>query len=95
MMRGNLMPGRSRDELYAQVAYCHPIGRVGTTGDIAEAVLFQVSGRAAFITGAALAVDGGETAWPGRRNSVATDLPRAVRGEGGGQCRGGLHDHAD
>ncbi|MBN1678161.1 MAG: SDR family oxidoreductase [Candidatus Thermoplasmatota archaeon] len=40
----------------------HPIGRVGTPEEVAHAVLFLVSDEAAFITGAALSIDGGLTA---------------------------------
>jgi NAD(P)-dependent dehydrogenase (short-subunit alcohol dehydrogenase family) len=36
-----------------------PLGRVGEAGEIGEAILFLASSRAAFITGAVLAVDGG------------------------------------
>jgi NAD(P)-dependent dehydrogenase (short-subunit alcohol dehydrogenase family) len=46
----------------AQIAAAHPIGRVGTATDIASGILFLASDNAAFITGAALAVDGGWTA---------------------------------
>ena len=41
-----------------------PLGRVGTTQDMADACLFLLSERAAFITGAELVVDGGRTALP-------------------------------
>jgi 3-oxoacyl-[acyl-carrier protein] reductase len=37
------------------------IGRLGETHDIAHAVLFLASDEAAFITGQALTVDGGQT----------------------------------
>jgi NAD(P)-dependent dehydrogenase (short-subunit alcohol dehydrogenase family) len=40
---------------------CHPLGRIGTPRDIAEAVLFLASEAASFITGATLVVDGGMT----------------------------------
>jgi len=43
------------------LALLHPIGRVGTTEDIAELVAFLASPRAGFITGAAYPVDGGLT----------------------------------
>jgi NAD(P)-dependent dehydrogenase (short-subunit alcohol dehydrogenase family) len=46
----------------------HPIGRIGTGGDIASAVLFLASDRASFITGEYLCVDGGYMAlgaWAG------------------------------
>lgn len=37
-----------------------PLGRDGQPGDVAEAVLFLVSGRASWLTGSKLVVDGGE-----------------------------------
>lgn len=39
----------------------HPIGRMGNPVDVANAVLFLVSDEASWITGAILAVDGGES----------------------------------
>jgi len=41
-----------------------PLGRLGTTGDMAHAALFLLSDGASFITGAELVVDGGATAKP-------------------------------
>ncbi len=40
----------------------HPIGRVGEVHEVAEAVLWLCSDRSSFVTGHALAVDGGMTA---------------------------------
>ncbi len=40
----------------------HPMGRIATPEEVARAILFLASGHASFITGAALAVDGGITA---------------------------------
>jgi len=40
----------------------HPIGRLGTAAEIAEAALFLASEASAFMTGAELVVDGGYTA---------------------------------
>ena len=37
----------------------HPIGRIGTTSDIADAIEFLLSDKAAWITGTVLDVDGG------------------------------------
>jgi 3alpha(or 20beta)-hydroxysteroid dehydrogenase len=39
-----------------------PLGRVGESEDVAEAVLFLASSRSAYITGSQLVVDGGQTA---------------------------------
>ena len=41
-----------------------PLGRVGTTQDIADACLFLLSNKASFITGTELVVDGGCLAKP-------------------------------
>ena len=41
-----------------------PLGRVGSSQDMADAVLFLLSEKASFITGTELIVDGGRTALP-------------------------------
>jgi NAD(P)-dependent dehydrogenase (short-subunit alcohol dehydrogenase family) len=46
----------------ARVADLHPLGRVGTPEEIADAVLWLCSEKSSFVTGAALPVDGGFTA---------------------------------
>jgi NAD(P)-dependent dehydrogenase (short-subunit alcohol dehydrogenase family) len=40
----------------------HPIGRIGRAEEVAEAVLWLCSGKASFVTGHSLLVDGGFTA---------------------------------
>jgi NAD(P)-dependent dehydrogenase (short-subunit alcohol dehydrogenase family) len=50
--------------LKARTAAGVPIGRVGTTQDMADACLFLLSERASFITGTELLVDGGRMALP-------------------------------
>jgi NAD(P)-dependent dehydrogenase (short-subunit alcohol dehydrogenase family) len=47
---------------YMAEAAKRPMGRVGQPEEVARAVLFLASDEASFITGAALAVDGGGTA---------------------------------
>jgi len=51
-------------ELERRTAAAVPLGRVGTTRDMADACLFLLSDRAAFITGTELIVDGGSMAKP-------------------------------
>lgn len=50
-----------RDETMRGIMRFHPLGRIGTPRDIAEAALFLASDAASFITGATLVVDGGMT----------------------------------
>jgi gluconate 5-dehydrogenase len=38
-----------------------PAGRLGTAGDVADAVTFLASARSAFVTGHLLYIDGGRT----------------------------------
>jgi 3-oxoacyl-[acyl-carrier protein] reductase len=47
------------EDLKAQIVDRTPLGRFGTTDEIADAVAFLASDEAAFITGHVLAVDGG------------------------------------
>lgn len=49
---------RRRDDILARV----PLGRIGTVEEIAEMVVWLCSDRARFVTGEAIAVDGGHTA---------------------------------
>ena len=57
---------RTREELpdgrFEEVESIHPTGRIGTPADVAGAVSFLASQDAAFVTGAALLVDGGRGA---------------------------------
>lgn len=49
-------------ELDAELRRLHPIGRVAEPAEIAEAALWLCSGRASFVMGSALVVDGGYVA---------------------------------
>ena len=51
-----------QDEVKAYMAGLHPIGRIGTPLEVANAVLFLSSDMASFTTGATLLVDGGYVA---------------------------------
>ena len=51
--------GGDADEVVGQWGAAHPIGRVGTGQDIANAVLFLASDKASFMTGENVNVDGG------------------------------------
>jgi len=46
----------------AQAAQIHPLGHMGQPQNIADAIVFLASDRAAFMTGSELVVDGGLTA---------------------------------
>jgi NAD(P)-dependent dehydrogenase (short-subunit alcohol dehydrogenase family) len=60
MLWGNLREGQDPQELIDMLVKQHPIGRIGTTGDVAQAVGFLCDPTNSFITGALLAVDGGQ-----------------------------------
>lgn len=51
--------GGDETEHREQMSRAHPIGRIGTPGDIANAVLFLASEKASFMTGENVCVDGG------------------------------------
>jgi NAD(P)-dependent dehydrogenase (short-subunit alcohol dehydrogenase family) len=48
-----------RDEVLAKVAAGRPLGRLAEPGEIADVIVFLLSARAAYVTGAAWSVDGG------------------------------------
>jgi NAD(P)-dependent dehydrogenase (short-subunit alcohol dehydrogenase family) len=52
----------SNPEAEAKLLALHPLGRLGEAEDIANAIAFLVSDEASWITGQAIAVDGGFTA---------------------------------
>ena len=56
------MSGAGVNEARAAAAAVHPLGHMGQPQDIANAVVFLASDKAAFMTGSELVVDGGVTA---------------------------------
>jgi NAD(P)-dependent dehydrogenase (short-subunit alcohol dehydrogenase family) len=60
MLWGNLREGQDPQELIDMLVKQHPIGRIGQTTDIAQAVAFLLDPANSFVTGAMLAVDGGQ-----------------------------------
>ena len=47
------------EQLARKVLKMHPLGRLGTVEEVADAVLWMASGQASFMTGHALVLDGG------------------------------------
>jgi NAD(P)-dependent dehydrogenase (short-subunit alcohol dehydrogenase family) len=60
MLWGNLREGQEPQELLDMLVKQHPIGRIGQTSDVAQAVAFLCDPANSFVTGALLAVDGGQ-----------------------------------
>lgn len=61
---GRILAGAPNpDELRAQMAARQAIGRLGRPEEIAEVIRFLATDSASFVHGAAIAVDGGQTAW--------------------------------
>jgi NAD(P)-dependent dehydrogenase (short-subunit alcohol dehydrogenase family) len=53
----------SHPDFIARLAQKVPLGRIGTAGEIAGAVVFLASDAASYVTGQCLRVDGGWTIW--------------------------------
>jgi NAD(P)-dependent dehydrogenase (short-subunit alcohol dehydrogenase family) len=49
-----------RDKLENYISQTIPMGRWGTTDEVADAILFLASDMSTFMTGHALVIDGGE-----------------------------------
>ncbi len=62
MLRAEMEEMGGTDSVRSSFEAKHPLGRIATAEEVAEVVVFLASDDASFITGAALAVDGGITA---------------------------------
>ncbi|MGH7934877.1 MAG: SDR family NAD(P)-dependent oxidoreductase [Candidatus Binataceae bacterium] len=60
-MRGGLSPATAADPADEAFKRMTPLGRVGTSEEVADLVMFLVSARAGFIHGANITIDGGST----------------------------------
>jgi NAD(P)-dependent dehydrogenase (short-subunit alcohol dehydrogenase family) len=54
--------GADKEQLVLQRGGQNPLGRPGKPEEVANAALFLLSDEASFVTGAAVAIDGGATA---------------------------------
>jgi 3-oxoacyl-[acyl-carrier protein] reductase len=53
--------GKRPEEMRADAMRGYPLGRIGTSEDVADLVCFLVSARASFLTGITITIDGGAT----------------------------------
>jgi len=62
MVEQNLARLADPEKAWEQAAALHPIGRVGTAEEVADAILYLASSQSSFVTGTTLVIDGGLTA---------------------------------
>lgn len=71
--------GGDIDATLARYGAFHPLGRLGTPEDVAQAALYLASPRSSFVTGTALVVDGGfmaQGAWASSAGASPTERER-------------------
>jgi NAD(P)-dependent dehydrogenase (short-subunit alcohol dehydrogenase family) len=62
MVENNLRALQDPDGAWRETAGLHPLGRVGSPEEVADAIVFLASSGSSFVTGTCLVVDGGLTA---------------------------------
>ncbi|MDP9367448.1 MAG: SDR family oxidoreductase [Chloroflexota bacterium] len=62
MVEANLRRLSDPERAWEETAAVHPLGRVGTPEEVADAIVYLASPRSSFVTGTCLVVDGGLTA---------------------------------
>jgi NAD(P)-dependent dehydrogenase (short-subunit alcohol dehydrogenase family) len=80
---GHIATGITNYDMGPVIKNTQPLQRHGDPSDVAEAVLYLVSDRAAQVTGIVLPIDGGTTAGP--PVGQLRTLMRASRGDGDGR----------
>lgn len=64
-LNANYVDGHpDRNAVIGALAELHPIGRVGSTGDVGDVAVWLASDESRFVTGQVITVDGGRTARP-------------------------------
>jgi NAD(P)-dependent dehydrogenase (short-subunit alcohol dehydrogenase family) len=56
------LTGLGENEARVAAVHMHPLGHMGQPQDVANAIVFLASDKAAFMTGSEMVVDGGATA---------------------------------
>ena len=62
LLRGNIKPGQTEADYFANLKQRYPTGRIGTPKDIADGVVFLASEDSDFMTATDLLIDGGSSA---------------------------------